>query len=117
MNEREYYENLYKKYLREPYFHTAIFQCSKNKKLFLDVGICIQGSFGGGLVIKYERLDGSKITSLVHSEKQYIEELYKISEIAYAEHPECSKPIIVNESIEDRAERISRIEKELGCGK
>lgn len=111
----EFHIKFYKQYLREPYYQKVLYICEKGGRLQTETGIMLNLTNGGGIAIHYKKLNGDKLTSIVFSEEQYINEYYRISEIAYKEHPEITRPQIkrVEESPEERAERMRKIEKEL----
>jgi len=114
MSEEEYLQLYYKRYLREPIYRKACVICfDKNGQILTEAGIIIKATSGKGLCIQYERLNKTKITSIVYGERQYIEELYKITEIAYKEHPnlpipfvkEDERPSLIREKVKDFVKR------------
>ena len=113
MSEEEYLTKYYKRFIREPSYYKVL--SNEGQVITTNTGIKIKAIPKGGVVIQYKKKNGNKLTSIVYKERQYIEEYYRISELAYHEHPEVSKPIIQKmvETAEEKAERIAKIEKEL----
>lgn len=90
----EYKKHFCKRLEKEPKYSKVINECkNKNHTITTDAEVIIKPTNGGGILIQYTKLNGDKIASLVFREVQYIEEFYKISLIAEAEHPQSIKTV------------------------
>lgn len=90
----DYKKHFCKRLEKEPRYSKVAYECKyKRRTIITDAGVTIKSTSGGGILIQYTKLNGNKITSLVFREVQYIEEYYKISLLAEAEHPQPIKVV------------------------
>lgn len=117
MEEKDYQRLFLRRMEREPYWRKILFACRDMQgEVITETGVKVKARRSGGVSIEYIRLNGSRLFSMVYQERQYIEELYRITEIAYQEHPNIARPKIEvrhNQELHDKVERYVQREEGL----